>query len=101
MEKKTVVRKADLAAVVAKEMGISKTKAREAVDALFAGIMFGVKRGPVIIPDFGAFRIQHRRARKGRNPRTGEIIDIPSSTYPVFVAGKRVKELLKALKYKP
>ncbi len=101
MEKKTVVRKADLAAVIAKKMGISQTKAREAVDALFAGIIHGVKRGPVIIPDFGAFRIQHRRARKGRNPRTGETMDIPSSTYPVFVAGKRVKELPKTRKHKP
>lgn len=100
MDKKNVIRKADLIAAVAKKTGLSQGKASEAIEAMFAAIMCGVKRGPVNIPDFGAFRTQNRRARKGRNPRTGETIDIPSSTFPVFVPGKLLKEILNTRKRK-
>ncbi|MGC9329708.1 MAG: HU family DNA-binding protein [Candidatus Hinthialibacter sp.] len=94
MDKKTVLRKSDLIAVVAQKTGLSQEIVWEAFNAMLAEIIRGVKRGPVNIPDFGAFRTQHRCARKGRNPRTGETIDIPSSTFPVFVPGCRLKEAL-------
>lgn len=94
MDKKTVLRKSDLIDSVARKTGLSLDKAREALNAMLAEIIKGVKRGPVNIPDFGAFRTQHRSARKGRNPRTGEPIDISSSTFPVFIPGCRLKELL-------
>lgn len=96
MDRMSVVRKKDLIAAVAKQNGLSLAKACEAVDALLDAIMQGTRKGPVTLFDFGAFRCQHRRARKGRNPRTGETIDIPSSTFPVFVPGKRLKEMLNA-----
>lgn len=94
VDKKTVLRKSDLVALVAHKTGLSLDKAREALNAMLEEIIKGVKRGPVNVPGFGAFRTQHRCARKGRNPRTGEPIDISSSTFPVFIPGCRLKELL-------
>lgn len=95
---KNRVRKVDLIAAISKKTGLSLAKSQEAFDAMLAAIIHGVKRGPVNIPDFGAFRTQHRRARKGCNPRTGETIDIPSSTFPVFAPGKKLKEILNPQK---
>ena len=61
---------------------------------IVGAIMKGVKRGPVLIDGFGKFRVQRRRARAGRNPRTGETIHIAPTAFPVFTAGDRLQKWL-------
>ncbi len=100
MDKKSVIRKLDFINEISEKMDLPKDKAKEVVDSLFKGIIQSVKRGPVRIPGFGVFRTAHRSARKGRNPRTGEIIDIDSTTYPIFVSDNKLNVLLEKSKNK-
>ena len=53
------------------------------------------KKDPVSLIGFGTFKVVERKARKGRNPQTGEAIDIAASKVPKFVAGKALKEAVK------
>ncbi len=100
MDKKSVIRKSDFIIEIADKMELSNEKAKEVVESLFKGIIQSVKRGPVRIPGFGVFRTAHRSARKGRNPRTGEIIDIDSTTYPIFVPDEKLNALIEGRKKK-
>jgi len=88
------MKKEDLIRAVAKRAGIPHNVARTAVEAILGAIMKGVKRGPVLIDGFGKFRVQRRRARAGRNPRTGETIHIAPTAFPVFTAGDRLQKWL-------
>jgi len=86
--------KADLINEVAKVVG-TKKEAQAAVNCVFASIPKAMKKGsPVTIAGFGTFKITKRKARKGRNPRTGEEIKINASKAPRFVASKTLKDLL-------
>lgn len=72
--------KDDMADVVASATGCTKTSAREAVDNLFDSIMAQCRSaGEVQIPGFGKFKVRERGARMGRNPRTGEAMQIQAS----------------------
>ena len=85
--------KNDLIAKVADSADISKADAGKAVDAVFesvAGELSG--GGDVRLVGFGTFSVAQRKATKGRNPRTGEEIDIPASKQPKFKAGKGLKD---------
>ena len=87
--------KADLITAVAKDVeGITKKKAGEIVEALFAEIHDSLVKGEKVqIVGFGAFEVMHRAARQGRNPQNPEkVIDIPAKKVPVFHAGKALKE---------
>ena len=85
--------KLDLIAAVAQETDISKTKAAEVVDAVFAAIEKSLKqKEEVRLVGFGTFVTAAREASKGRNPRTGEEIDIPASNSIRFKAGKTLKD---------
>ncbi len=85
--------KNDLIAVVAEETDISKAKAAEVVDAVFAAIENTLKqKEEVRLVGFGTFVTAAREATKGRNPRTGEEIDIPASTSVRFKPGKTLKD---------
>jgi len=86
------MKKKELITAVAKRTGLSKPVSRSVVEAVLNTIAKGIKRGPVHIAGFGTFRIRRRSARKGRNPRTGETIDIPESVFPVFIPGKQLKD---------
>jgi len=86
------MKKNDLIQAVAKKAKIPQNVARQAVEAILAAIVKGVKRGPVLIDGFGKFRVQRRRARVGRNPRTGEPIQIAPTAFPVFIAGERLRQ---------
>jgi len=89
--------KAQLVDVVQKELGkeISKAAAERALNAVLAGIRKGVKTGtPVQLVGFGTFRVSRRPARKGRNPKTGEQIQIRASKTVRFSAGQGLKESL-------
>lgn len=86
--------KADLINEVAKVVG-TKKEAQAAVNCVFASIPKAMKKGsPVTIAGFGTFKVTKRKARKGRNPRTGEEIKINASKAPRFVASKTLKDLL-------
>ena len=85
--------KNDLVAVVADKTGLSKADSTSAVDCVFDAITDALKSGnEVRLVGFGTFSVSRRRASEGRNPRTGERIQIPASNQPKFKAGKGLKD---------
>ena len=85
--------KDDLIRKVASSIGISKSEAAKSVDAVFSSITNSLKGGnEVRLVGFGTFLITNRAATTGRNPRTGESIEIPAKKVPKFRAGKALKE---------
>jgi DNA-binding protein HU-beta len=87
------VNKLDLVAEVAERADLPKTKATEVVDAVFASIEDALKRKQEVrLIGFGTFSTSERKAGTGRNPRTGETIQIPASTSVKFKAGKSLKD---------
>jgi len=88
--------KTDLVNAVAESTELSKKDATKAVDAVFETIMDSLSKGErVQIIGFGNFEVRDRSARKGRNPQTGEEIQIPASKVPAFKAGKALKDAVK------
>ena len=87
--------KNDLVAAVADSTGLSKADSASAVDAVFDTVTSALKRGDdVRLVGFGTFSVTRRAASQGRNPRTGEAIQIPASNQPKFKAGKGLKDSL-------
>jgi DNA-binding protein HU-beta len=87
------VNKQELVAEVAKKADLPKTKAQSAVEAIMECIKATLKSGgEVRLVGFGTFTVAQRAATTGRNPRTGEKIQIPASKQPKFKAGKELKE---------
>ncbi len=88
--------KADLIEKMADEAGISKAAAGTALDSFIGGIKKALKKGTkVTLVGFGTFSVSKRKARKGRNPRTGETINIKAAKVPKFTSGKALKEAIK------
>ncbi|UCD77909.1 MAG: HU family DNA-binding protein [Desulfobacterales bacterium] len=87
--------KGDLVNEVAKVVG-TKKEAQSAVDCIFSSITSALKKGDAVtLVGFGTFKVTKRKARKGRNPQTGEEIKIKASKAPKFTAGKALKEAVK------
>ena len=85
--------KGDLIEVVADDAGLSKADATRAVDAVIGAVTKALKSGKqVSLVGFGTFAVKKRAARQGRNPRTGETIQIAASKVPGFKAGKALKD---------
>jgi len=85
--------KGDLIDAVADNSGLSKADATRAVDGVLDTITAALKRGDqVSLVGFGTFSGKARSPRIGRNPRTGESINIPASNAPGFKAGKALKD---------
>lgn len=85
--------KNDLVASVATDSGLSKADAAKAVDSVFDSISKSLSGGSEVrLVGFGTFSVAQRRASEGRNPRTGEKIQIPASKQPKFKAGKALKD---------
>ena len=85
--------KTELVASVAEKAGLTKKDAEKAVNALFESVQQElIAGGKVQMIGFGTFEAKERAARKGRNPRTGQDIEIPASKNPVFKAGKALKD---------
>jgi DNA-binding protein HU-beta len=85
--------KSELIDAVASETGLSRNDAAGAVDAMLNGIVDALVSGDqVIIAGFGTFSVRDRAARSGRNPQTGETIQIAASKSPGFKAGKAFKD---------
>ena len=88
--------KADLIAQVAKEVKITKAAATKAVDCVTTTITRELKKGArVSLTGLGTFAVAKRKARTGRNPRTGETIKIRAAKTPKFTAGKALKEAVR------
>jgi len=84
--------KTGLVSAVAEKTGLTKKDADKAVNALFEVVTETLASGErVQIIGFGTFEVRHRAARKGRNPQTGEVIDIAASKLPAFKAGKALR----------
>jgi DNA-binding protein HU-beta len=91
-----VANKNDLVAVVANNTGLTKTDAAKAVDAVFDAITDALKQGDEVrLVGFGTFAVSERAKSEGRNPRTGEKIEIPASKQPKFKAGKGLKDAVQ------
>ncbi len=87
--------KGDLTNKVAEVLN-SKKDAQAAVDCVFSTITEALAgKETVTLVGFGTFKIAERKARKGRNPQTGQEIDIPARNVPKFVAGKALKDAVK------
>ena len=86
--------KADLVDQMAQDAGISKTAAAEALNSFIDGVTKALKKknGKVTLVGFGTFVKVRRKARKGRNPQTGEPIKIKASNVVKFRPGKKLAE---------
>ena len=85
--------KSELIDAVASAADLNKADASRAVDGVIAAVTEALKSGDqVTIVGFGTFLVSQRAARSGRNPRTGETIQIAASTVPRFKAGKALKD---------
>lgn len=87
--------KADLVEKVSKEAEMTKKDAEQLVEIIFESIVGSLNKGEKIeLRGFGSFRVRERNARKGRNPKTGEAVDIPAKRVAYFKPGKELKELI-------
>ncbi len=87
--------KAEFIEAIAGATDLSKSQATDAVEAMINVITDTLKSGDqVALTGFGSFQVRSREARSGRNPRTGEVIQISASNAPVFKAGKGLKDAL-------
>ncbi len=88
--------KAELIDKMADSADISKVAAGKALGACIDGIKGALKKGQkVSLVGFGTFSVSKRKARKGRNPKTGEAIKIAAAKVPKFTAGKGLKDAIK------
>ena len=88
--------KAELIGHVATTGQLSKADAAAVVDACFNAITGALARGETVkLPGFGTFEVRERAARQGRNPKTGETINIPAGKSPGFKSGKGLKDAIK------
>lgn len=87
--------KAELVEEVARAAELTKKDSEVIVDEVFKNIIQALNRGEKIeLRGFGSFRVRQRDARRGRNPKTGEPVDIPAKSVPYFKPGKELKELI-------
>tara|TARA_B100000929_G_C15137656_1_gene293482 strand:+ start:221 stop:493 length:273 start_codon:yes stop_codon:yes gene_type:complete len=87
--------KDDLIIKVKDSIGMSKADTTKAVDSVFSNISESLKGGTEVrLVGFGTFLVTNRAATTGRNPRTGESIQIPAKKVPKFRAGKSLKEIV-------
>ena len=85
--------KNDLIAAVADNSGLAKAEAAKSVDAVLDAVSSALSKGDdVRLVGFGTFSVAERKASEGRNPRTGETIQIAASKQPKFKAGKGLKD---------
>lgn len=88
--------KADLIAKVAGKAGMTKASAENALNSFIASVEEVLaSQGKLTLTGFGTFEVQERKARTGRNPRTGDTIKIPASKVVKFRPGKLLKDAVK------
>ena len=90
-----VMTKAELVDEVARVVQLTKKQAETIVNIVFDSIVDSLRSGQKIeLRGFGSFRLRSRKSRTGRNPKTGEKVDVPSKKIPYFKPGKELKELI-------
>lgn len=88
--------KIDIIEKVAKDVRLTRKAAKEAVDATFAAIEDSLQKGDkVVISGFGTFIIRGRKARTGRNPKTGQSLQLPQMNTIGFIASKGIKKSVR------
>ena len=87
--------KAELVEEVSRVSDLTKKHSEVIVDTVFRSIITALHRGEKIeLRGFGSFRLRRREPRKGRNPKTGDKVDVPPKKVPYFKPGKELKELI-------
>ncbi len=87
--------KAALIEEVTRVAGVSKKRAEIVVDTVFGSIVETLHRGEKVeLRGFGSFRLRRREPRRGRNPRTGDRVEVPSKRVVYFTPGKELKALI-------
>ncbi len=90
-----VMTKAELVDEVARVVQLTKKQAETIVNIVFDSIVDSLRAGQKIeLRGFGSFRLRNRKSRTGRNPKTGEKVEVPSKKIPYFKPGKELKELI-------
>lgn len=88
--------KEELVTIIASDADVSKATAEKALKALVSGISDSLKQGDsVTLVGFGTFTVVNRAARRARNPRTGEEIQVPATRSPKFKPGKALKDAVR------
>jgi len=88
--------KNELALLVSEEIEVSEKTAAKMINVVLEGISSALEKGDSIsLPGFGGFKVVQRSAREGRNPRTGEKLQIPASNAVKFTPGKALKERIQ------
>ena len=88
--------RSSLSTQVAKKAKLSKSKANKVIEATLNSIKAALKKGErVQLVGFGSFWIKNRKARTGRNPRTGESLKIKAKKVPAFTAGSALKKVVR------
>ena len=88
--------KTELIAAAAAEANVSKKEAAAVIEAAIAAVTASLKKGEKIqLIGFGTFEVREREARKGKNPKTGEVIEIAATKVPAFKAGAALKNAVK------
>ena len=86
--------KADLVEEVSRVSDLTKKHSETIVDTVFKGIITALRNGEKIeLRGFGSFRLRQRDSRKGRNPKTGDRVDVPPKQVPYFKPGKDLQSL--------
>jgi integration host factor subunit beta len=94
-DKTGVMTKAELVDEVARVVQLTKKQAETIVNIVFDSIVDSLRAGEKIeLRGFGSFRLRSRKSRTGRNPKTGEKVEVPSKKIPYFKPGKELKELI-------
>lgn len=87
------MKKTEFIDALSESANLSKADASRALDAMIDIVTDALKKGDqVVLTGFGTFLVRKREARSGRNPRTGEVIQIDASNVPAFKAGKALKD---------
>ena len=94
--------KKDLAKTIAQEMGLTQVQAKDLIQRVFEGITETlVNEGRIELRNFGVFEVKHRNARKARNPKTGERVDVPARQVVIFKPGREMQERVSQLGRSP
>ena len=89
--------KADLFDELSKVANLTKKQSEAIVDTVFESMTEALAKGEKVeLRGFGSFKIRRRRARRGRNPKTGAMVSVPAKRVPFFKVGKQLRELVNA-----
>ena len=87
--------KADLVMEVAKQTSLTKKESETVIKTIFDSISEALGEGDKVeLRGFGSFRVRDRKSRQGRNPKTGDTVNVPAKKVPFFKAGKELRALV-------